>query len=617
MSAAPDAPPGPGDILGGRYRLIRELGQGGMGVVYLAESTVDQESFAVKVLGAEFRDHPDAIAALREEARKSLTLRHPNIVAVYPLERDAGTYYLPMEYLDGKTLRALLDEDFVRGMPLQQAWSIIHGIGSALAFAHDRGVIHSDLKPSNIFVTVGGSARVLDFGIARAMRGGRQRFDTTTLGALTTAYASKEMIAGNPPDFQDDIYGFACVVHELLTGRHPFGGRSAADAESLGLKLGAVPGISEAQQAALRRGLAFRKEERCASIEEFVGAWDRLGAPRMAAPPRTPLWIGLCVAAAIIAGLAWWWVSPALHRAAAAPAPVPSPPPAATTTTAANAPTALAARPASGLPVPGTEFRDCADCPAMVVLPAGQFRLSSSREEPERGAYELPQRLVQIPRPFAIGEYPVTRAQFRAFLAATGHQPGGLCGEPATPGAPRPTFETPGYFQTEQDPAVCVSIGDALAYAAWLNRKTGSDGAYRLPNEAEWEFAARADSHAPYAWGPAEADGCSYGNFAGCGSAYRNTAPVGRFKRNAFGLADMIGNVRAWSLSCLHEAAPGQDDGSASSDCPPTAQIPAVRGAGFKTPLEYGKARVSVRVPLPPGTDTTDDDVGFRVVKWR
>ncbi len=609
MSAVPDAPPGPGDILGGRYRLIRELGQGGMGVVYLAESTVDQESFAVKVLGAEFRDHPDAIAAMREEARKSLTLRHPNIVAVYPLERDGSTYYLPMEYLDGKTLRALLDEDFVRGMPLQQAWSIIHGIGSALAFAHDRGVIHSDLKPSNIFVTVGGSARVLDFGIARAMRGGRQRFDTTTLGALTVAYASKEMIAGNPPDFQDDIYGFACVVYELLTGRHPFGGRSAADAESAGLKIAAVPGVSEAQQAALRRGLAFRKEDRCASIEEFVGAWEGLGAPRTASRTRAPLWIGVCAAATILAGIAWWWTGHPSRSATEAPAP--SLPAAASTSTA---PAAIAA---SNLPAPGTEFRDCADCPAMVVLPAGQFRLSSSREDPERGAYELPQRLVQIPAPFAIGEYPVTRAQFRAFLADTGRKPGGLCGQPANAGAPRPTFESPGYFQTEQDPAVCVSIGDAIAYAAWLNRKAGRDGAYRLPTEAEWEFAARAGSHAPYPWGPAEAEGCSFGNFAGCGSAYRNTAPVGRFKRNAFGLADMIGNVRAWSLSCLHEAAPGQDDGSASGDCPPAAQVPAVRGASFKTPLEYGKARVSVRVPLPPGTDTTDDDVGFRVVKWR
>jgi TonB family protein len=268
---------GPGSVLGGRYRLVREIGRGGMGVVYLADGLVDLQRFAVKVLNPEFLEHRDAIRALREEARKCLAMRHPNIVGVYPLEREGEQYYLPMEYLEGKTVRELLDQDFARGIPLDQAWPIVKGAGAALAFAHDQGVIHSDLKPSNIFVTIGGRPRVLDFGIARALRD-RRHFDTDSLGAMTTTYASPEMLANKPPDFRDDVYGFACVVYELLTGNHPFAGHSAAEARSRRMVVAPVRALSSAQNALLRRGLAFNCEDRIATVEEFLAVCGTGGA---------------------------------------------------------------------------------------------------------------------------------------------------------------------------------------------------------------------------------------------------------------------------------------------------------------------------------------------------
>jgi TonB family protein len=268
---------GPGSVLGGRYRLVREIGRGGMGVVYLADGLVDHQRFAVKVLNPEFLAHPDAIRVLREEARKCLAMRHPNIVAVYPLEREGEQYYLPMEYLEGKTVRELLDQDFARGVPLDQAWPIVKGAGAALAFAHDQGVIHSDLKPSNIFVTTGGRSRVLDFGIARALRD-RRHFDTDSLGAMTAAYASPEMLANKPPDFRDDVYGFACVVYELLTGNHPFAGHTAAEARSRRMVVAPVRALSSAQNALLRRGLAFNCADRIASVEEFLAVCGGGGA---------------------------------------------------------------------------------------------------------------------------------------------------------------------------------------------------------------------------------------------------------------------------------------------------------------------------------------------------
>ena len=263
------SPIGVGSVLRGRYRLIREIGRGGMGVVYLADGLVDLQPFAVKILNPEFLRHPDAVRVFREEARKSLALRHPNIVGVYPLECEGEQYYLPMEYLEGKTIRELLDQDFARGVPLDQAWPIIKGAGAALAFAHDHGVIHSDLKPSNIFVTTGGRSRVFDFGIARALRD-RRHFDTDSLGAITAAYASCEMLERRPPDFRDDVYAFACVVYELLTGNHPFAGRTSVEARAHRLMLAPVRGLTPAQNAVLRRGLAFNCDDRVATIEEFL-----------------------------------------------------------------------------------------------------------------------------------------------------------------------------------------------------------------------------------------------------------------------------------------------------------------------------------------------------------
>jgi TonB family protein len=278
------SPIGVGSVLQGRYRLVREIGRGGMGVVYLADGLVDLQPFAVKVLNPEFLRHPDAVRVFREEARKSLALRHPNIVGVYPLECEGEQYYLPMEYLEGKTVRELLDQDFARGVPLDQAWPIIKGAGAALAFAHDHGVIHRDLKPSNIFVTTGGRSRVLDFGIARALRD-RRHFDTDSLGAITAAYASCEMLARRPPDFRDDVYAFACVVYELLTGIHPFAGRTAIEARTHRLILAPVRGLTPAQNTVLRRGLAFNCDDRVATIEEFLTVWGDSGAS--AGDPRT------------------------------------------------------------------------------------------------------------------------------------------------------------------------------------------------------------------------------------------------------------------------------------------------------------------------------------------
>jgi serine/threonine protein kinase len=277
--------------------------------VYLARDLVeadfsDQPFLAIKVLKPDFRRHPDALKALHEEVRKSRALAHQNIVSVYTFDRDGAVVFMTMEHLEGKPLNKLIDDEFPRGMPFTQAWSIIEGAGRALAHAHDRGVVHSDFKPSNVFVTAGGRAKVLDFGIARAMRrSGDGRFDAASLGALTEAYASIEMLGGHPADVRDDVYAFGCVMYELLSGRHVFAGLSAVDARRKGMKFQPLSGLTRVQNAALAKALAFDAGQRAVSIEEVVEGLKVRHRRGLA------LWstlAGVCVMALVVAG--WWGV---------------------------------------------------------------------------------------------------------------------------------------------------------------------------------------------------------------------------------------------------------------------------------------------------------------------
>jgi serine/threonine-protein kinase len=287
-----------GQLLGGRYRLERKLGEGGMGVVYLAsDQDVPGEIFAIKVLTPEIRERPDALELLREEVRKTRTLAHPNIVGVYSLNADRTGVFILMEYLEGKTLQALLDEDFGRGMRFDRAWPIIEDLGAALAYAHDHSVIHGDLKPANVFVTTSGRAKLLDFGIARAARGSRWGRDAAALGALTPAYASCEMLEYRPPDTRDDIYALACIIYEMLSGRHPFDRRNAVEARDAGEKPTPIAALTDRQNAALAQGLAFDRAARTAAVEMLLAGL----APGATAKPRAVFSRATGVAALIVA----------------------------------------------------------------------------------------------------------------------------------------------------------------------------------------------------------------------------------------------------------------------------------------------------------------------------
>jgi len=267
-----------GELLSGRYRIERELGEGGMGVVYLAaDEQVPGEKFAIKILKEGLR--ADALTLLREEVRKTRKLSHPNMVDVHSVNVDGQRLYVLMEHLEGKSVHALLNEEFGRGMPFSHAWPIIDDVGVALGNAHDHNVIHSDLKPANIFVTTSGRTKLLDFGIARVSRGPLLQARSGPR-ALTPAYASCEMLEGKEADRRDDIYSFACVIYEMLCGERPFGSLTALEAREAGAQMPPLEQLSRGQNAALAQALAFDREARTGTVEALLGGLATDANPR-------------------------------------------------------------------------------------------------------------------------------------------------------------------------------------------------------------------------------------------------------------------------------------------------------------------------------------------------
>ena len=241
--------------------------------------------------------------------------------------------------------------------------------------------------------------------------------------------------------------------------------------------------------------------------------------------------------------------------------------------------------------------------PEMVVIPAGRFTMGSTAEETthfdapaELAAQEKPQHRVTIMRPFALGKYLVTRGEFSAFVAATGYSDNN-------------DWRSPGFAQTDQDPVVRVSYADAQRYVAWLNQLSGGS-AYRLPTEAEWEYATRAGTATTFYWG--ETVGSNNANCADCGSRWggKGTSPVGSFAANRFGLYDMVGNAWQWVEDCASNSYAGvPSDGSAS--LPQHCDQREVRGGAWNSsPLDLRSANRGGDNPA-----TRDPDLGFRVAR--
>jgi formylglycine-generating enzyme required for sulfatase activity len=264
--------------------------------------------------------------------------------------------------------------------------------------------------------------------------------------------------------------------------------------------------------------------------------------------------------------------------------------------------------PAAAAPdrVPGTVFEDCQECPEMVVIPAGKYTMGAGASQqswaiahgatPESVANEVPQRRVSV-LSFALGEYDVTVRQYAAFVQDSGYASAAGC-----------RWDTPGFAQSQLDPVVCVSWKDAQAYVAWLNQKAGSTpngGPYRLPTEAEWEYAARAGTSGLFWWGDDPKMAAEHAWYAE--NAGGHTQPVGMKTANDFVVFDIAGNVWQWTQNCYAEnfqtsAATTQTN----ADCPH-----AGRGGSWSS--ELWMLRTSTREQHP--AEYRDGTMGFRVAR--
>ncbi|HLG58834.1 MAG TPA: serine/threonine-protein kinase [Vicinamibacterales bacterium] len=205
----------------GAYRVLEELGRGGMGVVYLAEDTRLGRRVALKSLPAAVAMHPELRERLRREARAAATISHPSVAVVYALEEMDDHLFIASEYVQGETLRA----EIARGrIQPDRARAIAIDIASALGAAHDAGVIHRDLKPENVLIKPDGGVKVVDFGIAQIE--GPEATRLTRAGAMlgTPAYMAPEQLLGATVDRRADIYAWGIVMSEMVTGRHPLRG---------------------------------------------------------------------------------------------------------------------------------------------------------------------------------------------------------------------------------------------------------------------------------------------------------------------------------------------------------------------------------------------------------
>jgi eukaryotic-like serine/threonine-protein kinase len=207
------------EVLAGRYELDEVLGTGGMALVYRGTDRVLHRTVAVKVLADPRARDPVFVERFRREARSAGGLNHPGIVAVYDTGSDQDRHFIVMEHVDGRTLAELLTRDEGRLSPRQTA-HIVGQVASALAYAHENGVVHRDVKPANIMVTTAGDAKIMDFGIARATTGEPLTQTAAVMGTAT--YIAPEQAEGKPVDPRTDIYALGATMYQMLAGRPPF-----------------------------------------------------------------------------------------------------------------------------------------------------------------------------------------------------------------------------------------------------------------------------------------------------------------------------------------------------------------------------------------------------------
>ncbi|HEX3146691.1 MAG TPA: bifunctional serine/threonine-protein kinase/formylglycine-generating enzyme family protein [Gemmataceae bacterium] len=562
----------PGDRLGD-YRLIEQIGEGGMGTTYKARHTRLEKVVALKVLRPQLAQDPAAVARFRREMRAIGRLQDPHIVQATDAGEARGFLYLVMEFLDGVTL----SQHVRRQGPLAatEACRVIRDAARGLRHAHQQGLVHRDVKPSNVMLGPDGQVKLLDLGLAllrqpstegsTAEDNSRLSDDRGVIG--TNDYmAPEQWKCSSQVDARADQYSLGCALFYVLVGRPPFA-RDSEDTQydkmqsHLHLpppKPSLIrPGIPAELDIVVARMLAKNPTERFASMDEVIDALSPFAgdpvkpAPASSVRRRRPVWMAIAAVLMFGVGLAAFW-KPLFGKHETAP-PIAEPPP-------TQPPTPVAkVQPGPGLlPMKSDEARDLqarwADYLGrpvvekttagveMVLIPPGEF-------SPDRIS-----RLV-FPRPFDLSQTEVTIAQFRQFVLETNYQTfAEKDGRGQVWSKEKKDFiyqsglswKTPGTHQpTDEHPVVMITWDDANKYCDWL---TGREKrTCRLPTEWEWQWACRAGSDQRHFYGSDSSVMDDYAWHAtNAGDAPR---PVAGKRPNTWGLFDMHGNAGEWCLN--------------------------------------------------------------------
>jgi formylglycine-generating enzyme required for sulfatase activity len=594
-------------ILLGRFRLLEEIGRGGMGTVYSAHDTLMQGEplVAIKLLNNDFRVDAAAVTALERECRRVRMLAHEAVVRVFEFYRSDEYVFITMELLQGEAFDQVIKR-YPRGMPFAVAWPLIREAATALSYSHRQTppCIHYDFKPKNVFLTKQNHVKVLDFGVARAIRP-KEGVDTTHLyetampGFLTAAYASCEMLAGLEPDPRDDVYALSCFTYEVLAGVHPFGGMAADKARTLGLKPLRIPSLDEARNRALYKGLAFERIERTSCVDEFVAGLDerKAAAAETRAPAsarrRTILWISALAIMASAAIGVWLIKRPQIAQT--------SPP-----TVAGAEPGNKVAALYGLLGISGPKVVANHDYPraevAATVRTAPRHIALGSTPVQIQAAFDLCRHYVgECPlgiyaderarkatlSAFLLDATAVTVDEFGKFIAATQYktqaedadQAYALNGATLRAVRGGNWRNAVGKGPAPQASAVVgVSFRDAQRYCQWKQQ--------RLPTEDEWEYVARGPERHVFPWGddvtPAVARG---GKRPGAADGL-----AGGIADSYFGLS---GNVWEWVDTQLADQA-------------------ILKGGSWLEANPANKRSAARRTDSP---DRADSDSGFRCAK--
>lgn len=497
-----------GHLLEG-YRIGSVLGAGGFGITYLAE----EEPLGRRVALKEFlpreiagrhanritvRPHDAGVAAeqfrfgldrFRDEARTLLAFEHPNVVQILRYLEANNTAYYVMPFVEGRALDQLLSA--VRSLTGDELRPILFPLLDALDAVHKAAFLHRDIKPANIFVRSDGRPVLIDFGAARMAIGEHSR---TLTAVLSPGYAPFEQYHehGNQGPWTD-LYALGATIYRCLTGKAPPEATVRVNAamqrrtDPMVSALEAGAGCADENfLAATDCALAIAETDRPQSVEEFRAL---LAGGEKAVTTMSPM--------TLVAG-------PILRK----------------TSSKRLGFSKIELRPIQ----PGRVFQEEENAPEMVIIPSGEFMMGSDQD----AGNEQPRHRVTITRPFALSRFAVTFEQWDYCVAMGGstHQP-----------------DDNGWGRGKQ-PVVNVSWTHANEFAAWLSSMTGAK--YRLPTEAEWEFAARARSTSNYWWG--DDIGKGNANCYSCGSKWDKTQPalVGSFPPNSFGLHEILGNVMTW-----------------------------------------------------------------------